>query len=181
MKRRAVVVSAFCAAGFVAVCLRLPVVGAGGKGAAPKNKQAMMRGAGNQRETFVALIEFGEGKLTPPVPVVRLIVGAASAPVPLTPPAAFDVFRVNEFAELAPSETIPALVSLILTAPVASLTVKLDEVREPDVLKSMPPVPALRLAVGAVKTPVALMPPAAFDAFMVNEEAELVPRPTLPA
>ena len=70
---------------------------------------------------------------------------------------------------------------MTLTVPVASVTVRLVAFSVPEVLKSMPPVPAVRLMVAAARLPVALIPPAPFEAFNVNEEPELAPSEIKPA
>ncbi len=68
-----------------------------------------------------------------------------------------------------------------MTVPVESEMVKELAFNEPDVLKLIPPVPAVRLAVPAASAPLAVMPPAELEAFIVNEEAELVANETTPA
>lgn len=62
---------------------------------------------------------------------------------------------------------------MIFTAPAGAVTVRLVAFSEPLVLKSMPPLPELKLAVVAVKEPVALMPPTASDALSANNVPEL--------
>lgn len=63
----------------------------------------------------------------------------------------------------------------MLTAPLASETVRLVAFSEPEVLKSMPPVPAVKLVVLEVNAPVALIPPAPLDAARANVLPELAP------
>lgn len=116
----------------------------------------------------------------PPAPALTLTVEAFNAPTALIPAAPLDAFRVNDDPELAPRLTKPAKVSLMFTAPVMSETVKLLAFNEPEVLKSTPPAPEVKLTVGAASAPVALMPPAAFVVLSVNELAELAPRETMP-
>ncbi len=48
-------------------------------------------------------------------------------------------------------------------------------------LNVIPPVPAVRFAVGEARAPVAMMPPAALEAFRVKEEPELAARLKVPA
>ncbi len=62
-----------------------------------------------------------------------------------------------------------------MTVPVESEMVKELAFNEPDVLKLIPPVPAVRLAVPAARAPLAVMPPAALEAFRVKDEPELAP------
>ncbi len=68
-----------------------------------------------------------------------------------------------------------------MTVPVESEMVKELAFNEPDVLKSIPPEPAVRLAVPAASAPLAVMPPAASEAFIVKEEAELAANEMTPA
>lgn len=129
----------------------------------------------------VAFTELAAAAVIPPVPDVKFAIGALSAPVVVIPPATSDARRVNDVAELVPSDTTPANVSLILTTPVASETVSAEAFSEPLALKSTPAVPELKLVVADANAPLAFMPPAAFDAFNVNELAALAPSDTTPA
>lgn len=120
-------------------------------------------------------------KSIPPVPAVRFALAEPRFPVALMPPPRFDALSVNDVPELAPSCTTPANVSLIMTAPVPSETVRVVAFNEPDVLKSTPPVPALNVVVAEASAPVALIPPAASEAFKIKDEPELALSETTPA
>lgn len=112
-------------------------------------------------------------KSTPPVPAFKLVVAEARLPVALIPPAASLALRTNDVPELLASCTTPAKVSLTVTAPFASETVKLVAFTDPALVKSTPPVPAVRLVVVEASAPVPLIPPAALEAFSTNVEPEL--------
>ena len=115
------------------------------------------------------------------VPAVRIAVAAFRLPVAFIPPAASDAFKVNEVPLLAPRDTRPANVSLMLTVPPVALAVNVLALSVAALAKSMLLVPAVRLALAAFRAPVALIPPAASDAFKVNEVPLLAPRDTRPA
>lgn len=127
-------------------------------------------------DATVKLVAFkvpDELKSTPAVPEFKATVVAARLPVALIPPAASDAERVKDVPELAASWTTPTNVSLTLTMPVASAIVMLVAFSDPAVLKSIPPVPALKLVVAEARAPVAFIPPATFEAFKVKVEPEL--------
>jgi hypothetical protein len=132
----------------------------------------------------VSVVAFNEPEVLmsiPAVPAIRLTVAEAMAPVPLIPPAASEAFSDNEPAEPAPTETTPANVSLMLTAPAASLKVSREALVLPVVEKSMPALPAVRLTVAAFKLPVAVIPLLAFEAIRVKALAEPPATATVPA
>ena len=130
---------------------------------------------------LVAFIEPDVLKSTPPVPAVRLTVVAANAPVALIPPAASEAFNVSDDAELPASEITPANVSLTFTVPVASVMVNVLALLVPEVFRSIPAAPAVRLTVPEAKLPVALIPPPTAEAFKVNAEPELAASEIRPA
>ena len=124
-------------------------------------------------DRFVAFKVPDVVKSTPPVPAFRFAVVAARLPVALTPPAASDAVKVIDVAELPASCTTPTKVSVTFTVPVASAIVRLVAFNVPAELKSIPPVPAVKLVVVEARLPVPLIPPAASEAFRTKDVPEL--------
>ena len=106
----------------------------------------------------VALVGLAAAMLIPTEPAVRLMLAAFNAPLVLIPLAAALPLRVNELPELAPSEILPLLVSMMLTAPPVALALNVpdDSVLAP--VKFIPAEPVVSAAVGAVSVPAAVMP-----------------------
>ena len=112
-------------------------------------------------------------------PAAVLAVSVTSLPVikPVVEMLVPLALKVN--AEAAPEllafrVTVLPAVSRMFTVP-EDLAVRLVAFSVPAVLKSIPPVPAVRFAVGVARLPVALMPPAGLEALRVNDVAELAP------
>ena len=94
-------------------------------------------------------------------PAVRVAVPAFKLPVALIPPAPLEAFKVKVVPLLAPSETKPAKLSLILIVPPVELAARMLAFSEPPEAKSILPEPAASATVAALRTPLAVMPLAA--------------------
>ncbi len=108
--------------------------------------------------------------------VPEVVIVVAGVPVPGA--------KVSVRLTVAPVEaalTFTALAeSVRVTLPV-ELTVRLEALRLSVLVKLIPPEPAVRLAVSAASAPLAVMPPAASEAFIVKEEAKLAANEMTPA
>ena len=106
---------------------------------------------------LVEFVELAADNVMPPVPAVRFAVAAFKTPAAVMPLAAWFAFNVNDVPELPFSVIAPALESTIDTAPV-ELAVNVDAFVEFAAASVMPPVPAVRFAVAAFKTPAVVTP-----------------------
>ncbi len=136
----------------------------------------------------VAVMVSAVPEMFAPITTPELVPLATSPSVPvavivLVSDIAADAAAVSVRLKLTPVDAplaVIAVVSVSVTLPV-ELTVRLDALRLFVLVKLIPPVPAVRLAVPAASAPLAVMPPAELEAFIVNEEAELAAKETTPA
>lgn len=110
--------------------------------------------------------------MIPLVPAFKFVTLALSVPIPLMPELAPFAFRVKTRADDEAKLIMPLNVSTTLTTAPLALSDKLLALTEFAPVNWMPEDPAVRTALEAFKTPLAIMPLLGLLAFKMNVGAE---------